>query len=72
MVMFTEPIERRYEEVCDRLALALQQIARLELQVSRLKTQLANTEEFIDRITSADPTWESQNLTEPPHHIRAE
>lgn len=70
--MSTEPIERRYEEVCDRLAVALQQIVRLELQVHRLKTELANSEEFIDRITSGDATWEAQNLTDPPHHIRAE
>ena len=70
--MSVEPIERRYEEVCDRLAIAMQQITRLELQVFRLKSELASNEEFIDRLVNNDPTWEIQNLSNPPHHIKGE
>lgn len=70
--MSTDDLQLRYEQVCDRLAESLQTILRLDLQVFRLKQELASTEDFVDRMVNANPTWEIHRLDEPPHHIQAE
>ena len=67
--MSAEPIEQRYEEVCDRLAQSLQQIVRLEAQVFSLKSVLNTSEEFIERMLQRENSWEPSKTMEPPHHI---
>lgn len=68
-VMSTTEIETRYVEVCERLAAALQVVERLNMQIHRLKAELASSEEFIDRMLQREETWEPTKTVEPPHHI---
>lgn len=68
-VMSTNELEIRYAEVCERLAVCLQQNERLNQQLFLLKNELARQEEFIERVMEGNKTWENENLSDPPHHI---
>jgi hypothetical protein len=65
-VMSTNELEVRYAEVCERLAVCLQQNERLNQQLFLLKN------EFIERVMEGNRTWENENLSDPPHHIKAD
>lgn len=62
-------LETRYEQVCERLACALQAVERLNMQIHRLKHELASSEEFIERMLQREETWEPTKTVEPPHHL---
>ena len=67
--MSVTELETRYAEVCERLASALQVVERLNMQIHRLKQELASSEEFIDRMLQREDTWEPTKAAEPPHHL---
>lgn len=67
--MSTADLEIRYAEVCERLATTLQTVERLNMQIFRLKHELASSEEFITRMLEREQTWEQTKTVEPPHHL---